>query len=589
MFLRSLRFGVRRQRGRKHPPACNVSNDSLAIGGRIPYDRQTSGSEFRKCTLWGADRLGTNMNKVLLLFSISLAGMSAQSTSVLTYHYDTARTGLNNTETILTQQTVNANIFGKLFSYPVDGQMYAQPLYVHGVTINGQVHNVVFAVTENDSVYAFDADSNAGANANALWHSSFIQPPGVVTVPSDDIKPGYTDVAPQIGITGTPVIDNGKLFVVAATKETNGQVVTYVQRLHALDITTGLDTTGSPVVISPTFPGLCTSNDGNGHVTFGPLLQNQRAALLASNGVIYVGWGSHGDYRPFQGWLVAYNESSLQQVSVLNVDPDKSFYCNGGIWMAGSGPAVDAAGNIFLATGNGNFKPPAQGGNSYGDSWLRLTSALQPVDYFTPHNQDTLDKENKDVGSGGIIVLPDQPGPFPHLMTGAGKEGTIYLVNRNKMGRYNANGDIQIVQELPLALHSMFGVPVYFQNTVYFAATGDFIKAFQLTNGQFQATPVSQSANAYSYPGVGLSISSGPTGTGILWALDSQVAVQNSTSAILHAFKADNLKSALYSSNTFKTRDAPGPGVKFTVPVVVNGKVYVGGASSLSVFGLLPH
>jgi hypothetical protein len=529
------------------------------------------------------------MNKVLFVFSISLAGLSAQSTSVLTYHYDTARTGQNNTETILTQATVNANVFGKLFSYPVDGQMFAQPLYVPGVTINGQVHNVVFAATENDSVYAFDADSNAGANANPLWHTSFIQPPTVVTVPSGDIKPGYTDILPQIGITGTPVIDNGKLFVVAATKETNGQVVTYVQRLHALDITTGLDTAGSPLVIAPTFPGLCTTNDGHGHVIFGSLLQNQRAALLALNGVVYVGWGSHGDYRPFQGWLVGYNESNLQQVAVFNSDPDRSFYCNGGIWMAGSGPAVDASGNIFTATGNGNFKPPALGGNSYGDSWLRMTSVLQPVDYFTPHNQDTLDRDNKDVGSGGIIVLPDQSGPFPHLMTGAGKEGTIYLVNRDNMGLYNANGDTQIVQELPLALHSMYGAPVYFQNIVYFAASGDYIKAFQLTNGQFQTTLFSQSGSAYSYPGVGLSISSGPTGLGILWALDSQVNVKNSTSAVLHAFRADALKKALYSSGTFATRDAPGPGVKFTVPVVVNGKVYVGGASSLGVYGLLPH
>ncbi len=517
--------------------------------------------------------------------------MSAQGqlSSVLTYHYDAARTGQTNNETILTQAAVNANIFGKLFSQPVDGQVFAQPLYVPGVTINSQVHNVVFVATENDSVYAFDADSNAGDNANPLWHTSFVQPPSVVTVPSSDIKTGYSDIYPQIGITGSPVIDNGSLFVVAATKETStGGVVTYVQRLHALDITTGLDVSGSPVVIAPTFPGKCSPTDGLGNVIFGALLQNQRAALLASHGNVYVSWGSHGDYRPFQGWLVAYNETTLQQVAVFNSGPDRSFYCNGGIWMAGSGPAVDASGNIYIATGNGNFKPPSLGGNSYGDSYLRLNSSLQPVDYFTPHNQDTLDKENKDVGSGGIIILPDQSGLFPHLMTNAGKDGTIYLVNRDNMGLYDANGDIQIVQELPLALHGMFGSPVFFQNNVYFAPASDFIKVFTLLNGQYQTTPV-QSSSSYGYPGPGLSISSGPTGTGIVWALDSQFTVKNSTSAVLHAFKADNIKSALYSSSTFKARDAPGPGVKFAVPVVVSGKVYVGGANSLSVFGVLPH
>ncbi|HTS09748.1 MAG TPA: hypothetical protein VMP68_29550, partial [Candidatus Eisenbacteria bacterium] len=355
-----------------------------------------------------------------------------------TYHNDNLRTGVNNGETVLTSANVNSAQFGKLFSYALDGIAFASPLYVANVNIpqNGY-HNVVYVATENDSVYAFDAD---GRSATPLWHVSFLKS-GVTPVPCADVGE-CGDIPDQIGITGTPVIDqsSGTLYVVAKTEEGTQ----YVQRLHALDITTGAEKFGGPVVLQGSTPG---SGDGTsgGNVSFDPLHENQRPALLLSNGVVYVGFASHGDNHPWHGWVLGYSAATLQQVLVYNVTPNGY---GGGIWQGGGGLAGDADGNIYFTTGNGTFDVNT-GGTDYGDSVEKLTAAGKVPDYFTPHDQSNMEANDLDLGAGGPVLLIDQTGgPYPHLLVSAGKTGTIYVINRDSMGGYSPNGDGQIVQTL---------------------------------------------------------------------------------------------------------------------------------------------
>src|SRR5215471_11777123 len=356
-----------------------------------------------------------------------------------TYHNDNLRTGQNLNETVLTPTNVNPTTFGKLFAYSLDGLSIASPLYVAGVTIPGQgVHNVVYVATEHDSVYAFDADGNSAA---PLWKRSFLGP-NVTTVPADDTGE-CCDISPEIGITGTPVIDNSTrtLYVVAKTKEGPN---TYVQRLHALDLGTGVEKFGGPVDVQASVPG--TGNGSTGEqVAFDPLHQNQRASLLLNNGVVYIGFGSHGDIPPYHGWLLGYRASTLQQVIAFNVSPNAD---GGGIWQANGGPATDATGNIYIVTGNGAFDGDS-GGHDFGDSFLRIATNGTVADYFTPWNQGVMNANDFDLGAAGPLLLPDQPGPHPHLMVSAGKNSTVYLVDRDAMGHYSATtNDNQIVQSL---------------------------------------------------------------------------------------------------------------------------------------------
>jgi hypothetical protein len=495
---------------------------------------------------------------------------------VLKQRYDLGVTGENLNETILTPANVNQAAFGKLFSYSLDAESFAQPLYVSGVNIAGATHNVIYVETENDTVYAFDAD---GLVSSPLWSVNFTNPPaGITPIPGSDMGGGVIDT---VGITGTPVIDGttGTLYVVAGTKE-NGN---YFYRLHALDIVTGEEKPGSPVAIQASVPGT-GAGSANGQIAFLPVHQIQRPGLLLLNGVVYIAFGSYNDVLPYHGWIFGYNASTLQQVVVWNSTPNGE---GAGIWMAGSSLSSDSAGNIYAITGNGTFDA-STGGSDYGDSFLKLTptgNALTVADYFTPYDQLTLSEDDVDVGSSGFMLLPDQAGAFPHLGVSAGKSGTVYVLNRDNLGQYQSSGDSQVVQWLPAALGSQannndYSTATYWQGNVYFIGDKDVVKQFQLTNGLLSTSPVAQGSYVYGYPGANMTVSSNGGANGILWSIEA------SGVNVLHAYDATNVANELYNSSQAGTRDNFGVAIRFTVPTVINGKVYVAGQTQLGVFGL---
>jgi len=505
----------------------------------------------------------------------------ATSLAVLTYHNDNLRTGQNVNETVLTPSNVNSTQFGKLFSLPVDGQLFAQPLYVPSLTIGSQVHNVLFLATQHDSVYAWDADT---ASTTPLWQTSFINPTaGVTTVPCAEAASGdCSTIYPEFGVTSTPVIDSstGTLYVVAITKEVSGTTTSYVYRLHALNITTGAEKFGGPVVLQ------ASASSSSGTVTFVPKQHLQRPGLLLANGVVYIGFGSHGDTGPWYGWLLGYSASTLQQVMVFNTAPDAQ---EGAIWQAGCGPAADASGNIYFITGNGAFTANT-GGVDYGDTVVKLNSSQTVLDYFTPYNQATLDAGDEDLGSGGLVLLPDQTGTYAHVLISAGKQGVIYSVNRDGMGKYNTAGNQNIQSLAGLSSSGVFGSPAYWNGNIYYAAWNDYVRAFQVTNGMLALS--SHSLITLAFPGATPSVSANGTSNGIVWII--QVNVPNNTvitsppAAVLRAYDATNLDHELYDSTQAGTRDAAGGAVKFVVPTVANGKVYVGNSNQVTVYGLLP-
>jgi hypothetical protein len=510
-----------------------------------------------------------------------------------THHNDNLRTGQNLNETVLTPLNVNPATFGKLFSYPLDGIAFSSPLYVANVSIPGQgFHNLVFVATEHDSVYAFDAD---GLVSTPIWHVSFINPAaGVTTVPSPETGEPL-DIPNEVGITSTPVIDpaSGTLYVVAKTKEIVGGTTSYVQRLHALDITTGAEKFGGPVVIAPVFRGTGADSQA-GLVYFDPLLQNQRSALLLANGVVYFGFGAHGNPAAYHGWVLGYMATTLQQVMVYNTTPNARA---GGVWQAGGGVAADSSGNLYFATGNGTFDANVSGGD-YGDSVVKINNSGFVLDYFTPHEQLTLDTQDIDLGSGGVLLLPDQSGPNPHLLISAGKSGTLYLINRDNMGHFFPNADTQIVQVFPnifpggnLDIGNRIN-PVYFNGSVYFSVDADNIKMFQLSNGLLSTGPTSQSVDVYMYPGAPLAISANGASNGILWAVQrfglDATGVGTIAPGILRAYDPANLATVLYDSNQAGSRDTMDYAAKFSIPLVANGKVFVGSESQLAAYGLLP-
>jgi hypothetical protein len=506
-----------------------------------------------------------------------------------TYHNDSLRTGQNNNETVLTPANINPGKFGKLFSYPLDGQTLASPLYVSNVSIPGQgFHNVAYLATEHDSVYAYDAD---GLAMNPLWKVSFINPAGgVTTIPASDTDNSSLccDLGPEVGITATPVIDptTGTLYVVAATKEVSGQTVTYVQRLHALDISSGAEKFGGPVVIQGSVPGTGDGSSG-GRVSFNALRQGQRPGLLLNNGVVYLGFGGHDDVRPYHGWIIGYDASNLQQTIMYNVTPNGY---GGGVWQGGGGLTSDSSGNIYFATGNGDFDVNT-GGVDYGDSIEKLASNGSVIDYFTPHDQLNMDVNDLDLGSAGPVLLVDQTGPHPHLLVTAGKNGTIYVINRDNLGHYNPNNDNQVVQSLVGILPNgtsetgNYSAPVYFNGNVYYCAVADSIKVFQLSNGLLSTGPTSMSPEVYGFPGGAMSISANGIANGILWAVQRNDVT---SPGVLRAYDASNLASELYSSDESGLRDTLDYAAKFNPPVVANGKVYVASMSALTVYGLLP-
>jgi PA14 domain-containing protein/Calx-beta domain-containing protein/IPT/TIG domain-containing protein len=520
--------------------------------------------------------------------------------AVTTYHNDNARTGQNLLEISLTPVNVNATAFGKLFSYAVDGYVYAQPLYVPSVQIPGQgVHNVVFVATEHDSVYAFDAD---GSTQEPLWDVSFIDAAnGVTTVPAADVL--TPDLVPEIGVTSTPVIDAtaGTIYVIAKTKEIVQGSVHYRLRLHALDVATGVEKLGGPAVIADTIvaadgsyvyvlgpfvPGSGAGSLDGSTVHFNALRQLNRSGLLLVNGVVYSAWGSHGDNGPYHGWLLGHDAQSLGLVSTFNTTPNGGL---GAIWMNGGGPAADANGNIYVSTGNGTFALTGARSPGYGDSVLKLSPNGQIVtDFFTPWNEATLAIQDADLGSGGVLLLPDQPSVHPHLMVAAGKEGKAYLIDRDDLGEFRRCGSTcdGVIQVLPAGTigGGVFDTPAYFNGRVYYqGCCRSVLKAFALSNGLLSSAPVSQATPTFGYPAGTPSVSANGSTNGIVWTLQVD-AYKTSGPAILHAFDALDLSNELYSSGQ-RSADRLDGAVKSTVPTIANGKVYVGTQTSLAVFG----
>ena len=522
----------------------------------------------------------------VLAFFIASSYSVYPQVSVTTSRNDNSRDGQNLNETILTPDNVNVTSFGKLFSHNVDGYVYAQPLYMPNVTIPSLgIHNVVYVATEHDSVYAFDADSETGRNASPLWYRSFIHPKrGITTVSSGDVH--CTDIVPEIGVTSTPVIDanTGTMYLIAKTKE-NGK---FFQRLHALDITSGAERPGSPVVIRAKVKG---NGDGNIHgvVYFEPLPEAQRPGLLLQNGSVYIGWASHCDNGPYHGWVMSYDESTLKQIALWNSTPNGGL---GGVWQAGTGLAADSNFNLFFATGNGTYDGK-KGGDDFSDTVARLAppvgNRFRLADWFTPYNQLDLSNGDVDVGSGGVLLLPDQGQGAPHryLLVEVGKEGSIYLIDRDKMGHFHANDNSQIVQDMENAIGGLWATPAWWNNYVYFGGSGDVLRqyAFDPNSGLLSNGAVFVSPTYFGFPGPSPSISANGNLDAIVWAL--QTDSYGSGSAILHAYDATNIGTELYNSSQSGTRDDPGGAVKFTVPTVVNGKVYVPAVQRLTVYGLL--
>ena len=540
----------------------------------------------------GRPRRGLLSNRLLAacLLIGAMIGVAARADcppSVLTYHNDLLRTGQNLSETVLTPSNVNTNTFGKLFSHAVDGEIYGQPLYLANVLFpDKSQHNLVFVGTSHDSVYAFDADDANGTNAAPIWQVSFIDPAaGITPFPVSDVA--FDPVSPEVGILSTPVIDpvTQTLYVVAKTKEVGGANPFYAFRLHALDARTGAEKFGGPVLIQASVPGNGAVSDGAGNVDFSAKLEHQRSALLLVGGVVYISWASLGDIPPYHGWIIGYDAATLQLAAAYCDTPNGD---EGGIWQGGAGPAADADGNIFVITGNGTFDAGA--GPDYGDSALKLTpdgaGGLNVADYFTPYNQAELSFADLDLGSGGVLLLPDQSDTTRQLMVFAGKEGTIYLLDRNNLGHYQTNNDSQILQSIPKTLgKGSFGMPAYFNGRVYYGGYNDTLRAFDVRAGLLSTPPSSRSAHVFGYGGATPSVSANGTNNGVVWALDNN-GFTFSKPAILYAYDANDLSVELYNSSQSGQRDAAGPAVRFTVPTVVNGKVYVDGRQQLTVYGL---
>lgn len=519
-----------------------------------------------------------------LLFCVST--FAAAQVSVTTFHNDNSRTGQNTQETVLTPSNVNSSQFGKLFSTTVDGYVYAQPLYVPNVQIAGGTHNVLYIATEHDSLYAIDADSGA-----ILWQKSFINASaGITTVSNSDVNCG--DLVPEIGITSTPVIDKASntLYLVAKTKE-NGS---YFQRLHAIDTVTNAEKFGGPVTITASVSGNGDGSSG-GTVSFDPLKEANRPGLLLENGHVVIAWASHCDNGPYHGWVMSYNASSLAQEAVLNTSPNGGL---AGIWMSGDGLAADSNGNLFFSTGNGTYDGSTNG--DYGDSIVKLagpSGGFSVADWFTPTNQSSLNGGDTDVGSGGVLLLPDLPAgsAHTHLLVQMGKEGKIYLIDRDNMGKYcnGCGNDTQIVQEIPGATTGVWGSPAYWNGSVYWGGgndggSSDHVKAFSFNannSGVLSTSPTSQSSQSFGFSTAAPVISANGNANGILWILDNS-SFNSSCCQVLYAFDATNLATMLYNSNqAANSRDQSGGGVKFTAPIVANGKVYAGSQFKVTGWG----
>lgn len=525
------------------------------------------------------------------LSALALVGFSlapTQGAQVLTQHNDNARSGANLSETVLNTSNVNAQTFGRLFSCAVDGNIYAQPLYVPQVAIPGKgTHDVVFVATEHNSVFAFDAD----AAAAPLWHVK-LGPP--IANPSSEIGNRYLpnyNLFPEIGITSTPVIDAATktIYVEALSKEAGR----YIHRLHALDIATGREKMGGPVVIAGSAPGTGETSVG-GRIAFDPKEHLERPALLLSHGLVYLTYGSQSDTDPYHGWVFAYSAANLHLAGLLNLTPDGH---EGGIWQSGQGPAADAQGNVYLASGNGSFGPDPAHLNDYGNTFVKLGlpagGKLPVLDWFTPFNFGTEDARDDDLGSAGPLLVPGTK-----LMIGGGKEGKFFVMDRANMGHIHAGGDSQIVQSFQAGNGHIHGSPIFWAGPdtgrAYVWTEEDVCKAFRLSNGKFDPTPASTSTMPVpsGMPGGFMSISANGSkgGTGILWVSHpyQDDALHANVAGILRAFDATDISKELWDSHQNLSRDDVGLFAKFTPVTVADGKVYAPTADGhLQVYGLL--
>ncbi|MGF6977082.1 outer membrane protein assembly factor BamB [Paraburkholderia sp. JPY465] len=561
--------------GNSSAPTGTSAGGSASSGASTPAAASGGGTTTGGTTSGGTGSTGTAGSGS----ATSMGGTSTAAVQdVLTYHNDIARTGQNLGETTLTPANVTAATFGKVGFFSVDGKVDAQPLFVASLAIAGGTHNVLYVATENDTVYAFDADTGA-----TLWQ---VRTLGSGETPSDDR--GCSQIVNTIGITSTPVIDrsrgtHGTIYVVAMSKDPAGG---YHHRVHALDLATGAELLNGPTEVAvASYPGTGAGNT-NGVLPFTPSLYAERAGLLLLGNTVYTTWTSHCDDGGYTGWIMGYAADTLQQTTVLNVTPNG---IGGAIWMSGAGPASDGS-SIYLLDANGTFETtmspsgfPAN--NDFGNSFLKLgtSGGLSVTDYFAMTNVVQEANDDIDLGSGGALVLPDLTdanGVVQHLTLGAGKDSTIYVLNRDSMGKFNPTTD-NIYQEITAQLAGgEFGMPAYFNGRVYFGSVGDHLKAFTVTNAKLSITPTAQSAMTFAYPGTTPSVSANGTSNGIVWA------AENGNVAALHAFDPVTLNE-LYNSNQMGTRDQFGTGNKFITPMIANGKVYVGTTNGVAVFGLL--
>jgi len=607
------------------PVTATVQNDAGAAG--VTWSASgaacsgTTCGTFAKVTSNSVTYAAPNTPGIYSITATSVADVTKSAsisigvtdlTGVLTYHNNLSRDGTNTHEFALTPANVNTTTFGKLFSCQADGAIYAQPLWVPNLTVAGASHNVIVVATQHESLYAFDADATP---CMTLWHVNLVDSAhggssGETSVLSAGsgalVGSGYGDISPEVGITGTPVIDptSNTLYVVSKSVNASTQ---FLQRLHAIDLTTGAERIAPHSIDSSIFVPGTGAGSVAGRVAFDPRNESQRAGLVLSNAVVYVAWASHEDHDPYHGWVMGFNASTLAPVAnaVFNATPNHVgtlSYSRGGIWMGGGAPAVDAAGNLFFITGNGTFDANT-GGSNYGDSVVRLSTAsgLSVADYFTPLDQASLDANDTDFGSGAATILVDQPaGPVTRLVIGGGKQGNLFLLNRDSMGKFSSSTN-DVIQTVNLG-NSIFATPVFWQNNLYIAGVGPLKQfAFNSTTGKFNGAPFSQSSTSYRFPGATPSVSSNGATNGIIWALDNGLYCTPQSpgcgATVLHAYDATNLATELWnSSQAAANRDLAGHAVKFTVPTVANGKVYVGTRGNdssvlgeLEVYGLLPN
>lgn len=574
-----------------------TTNDSAGVNWSI----SPSGGSFNPATSMSGASVTLTAPSSAGSYTVTATSVSDSSKSssitigvtdlpgVFSYHNNISRDGANTQEYALTTANVNTATFGKLFSCPVDGAVYAQPLWIANLMVAGVQRNVVFVATQHDSLYAFDADAGPCVQ---LWHSNLIDTAhgattGELTVPAgvtgsgNLVGQGFGDITPEVGVTGTPVIDPATKILYVVSKSMNAAGTTFYQRLHAIDLATGNEKANSPILIAATF------SDASGTVTFNSRQELQRAGLALVNGVVYIAWASHEDALPYHGWVISYGYgSTFTRLGTFVVAPKTGY---GGIWQSGAAPAADSANNLYFLTGNAKFDIA---NHEYGDSLVKLTSGLSVASYFTPTNESANNLGDLDFGAGGAAVLADLPAGSPvlHLLLGGGKDGALYVLNRDLLGAF---GDANAVQRIPFsAPQKIFATGAFWNNFFYLRPADGPLLAYHLDPAGPTFTFSGQSRNgSFQFPGSTPSVSANGTTNGIVWDLDNRKYCTNQSlacgPAVLHAYDATNVAAAELWNSATAVADTAGNAVKFTVPTVANSKVYVGtrGNNTGGVFG----